>query len=386
MVALALVLQEIIVASIRQRPDGAWRARYRDDAGKEHARHFKLKRDAQRWLDEVTTAQLVGRYVDPRAGRITFKAYATGWLSVQTHRAQTNKSYESRLRNSVYPVIGDMELDKIRPSTLQGLMKKLTHGDDEQKALAPSTVLLVRVILRAIFNAAVQDRKIPESPMAGIRTPQVMKTRVRPLTDDQVVTLRKSMPAELQALVTFMAGTGLRPGEAIGVTRDRLRLLGKNPTVTVDRQLLTQKGKTTDFGPLKNRPSYRTVPLSRIVVAALNQHIARNQVPSDGLLFTLAGKPITTDTMRHLLDPIKSVVGMTPETGTGLHALRHYYASLLIRHGESVKTVQANLGHASAVETLDTYAHLWPDSDDRTREAVDSALGALADSARTSAE
>jgi integrase len=56
--------------------------------------------------------------------------------------------------------------------------------------------------------------------------------------------------------------------------------------------------------------------------------------------------------------------------------LRHYYASLLIRHGESVKTVQSRLGHASAAETLDTYSHLWPDSDDRTREAVDEVLGA----------
>ena len=49
------------------------------------------------------------------------------------------------------------------------------------------------------------------------------------------------------------------------------------------------------------------------------------------------------------------------------HELRHYYASLLIRHGESVKTVQARLGHASASETLDTYSHLWPDNDERTR-------------------
>lgn len=57
--------------------------------------------------------------------------------------------------------------------------------------------------------------------------------------------------------------------------------------------------------------------------------------------------------------------------GTGFHALRHYYASLLIRHG----TVQSRLGHASAVETLDPYSHLWPDSDDRTRDAINSVLG-----------
>jgi integrase len=48
-----------------------------------------------------------------------------------------------------------------------------------------------------------------------------------------------------------------------------------------------------------------------------------------------------------------------------------------------VKTVQARLGHASAAETLDTYSHLWPDSDDRTRAAVDSVLGRVADSVRT---
>jgi integrase len=72
--------------------------------------------------------------------------------------------------------------------------------------------------------------------------------------------------------------------------------------------------------------------------------------------------------------------------GLHFHDLRHYYASLLIRHGESVKTVQARLAHANAAETLDTYSHLWPDSDDRTREAVDLVLADfLADSLRTRA-
>lgn len=55
-------------------------------------------------------------------------------------------------------------------------------------------------------------------------------------------------------------------------------------------------------------------------------------------------------------------------TGIGMHELRHYYASLLIRYGESIKAVQRRLGHATAAETLDTYSHLRPDSDDRTRD------------------
>jgi integrase len=70
--------------------------------------------------------------------------------------------------------------------------------------------------------------------------------------------------------------------------------------------------------------------------------------------------------------------------GAKFHDLRHFYASLPIFHGESPKVVQARLGHASITETMDTYSHLWPDSDDRTREAVDTILAAgPADSLRT---
>ena len=70
--------------------------------------------------------------------------------------------------------------------------------------------------------------------------------------------------------------------------------------------------------------------------------------------------------------------------GVSFRDLRHHYASLLIHGGESVKAVQARLGHSSASITLDVYSHLWPDSEDRTRHAVDAALGrSLADFSRT---
>ncbi|MEK8228736.1 tyrosine-type recombinase/integrase [Oerskovia sp. M15] len=52
------------------------------------------------------------------------------------------------------------------------------------------------------------------------------------------------------------------------------------------------------------------------------------------------------------------------------HDLRHYFASLLIAAGADVKVVQARLRHASAKTTLDTYAHLWPDTEEATRAAV----------------
>jgi hypothetical protein len=72
-----------------QRPDGRWRARYRDAADKEHSRHFARKLDAQCWLDEVTTSVVTGQYVDPKAGRVTFETFYAEWAARQVWVATT---------------------------------------------------------------------------------------------------------------------------------------------------------------------------------------------------------------------------------------------------------------------------------------------------------
>ena len=365
------------MANIQKRPDGRWRARYRDTAGKEHARHFKRKAEATRWLDEVTASIVTGQYVDPNAGRVLFRDYAELWREAQVHRPTSQAHVEGILRRHAYPFFGDRPIVSILPSEIQAWVKRLSVGELEAKRrpLAPPTVGVAHGIVSSIFRSAIRDRKITANPCEGTRLPRGEKRRVMPVTTAQVEQLRAGVPDELKALVLFTAGTGLRQGEVFGVTRDRLRLLGTNPVVRVDRQLLYRNRKGTEFGPLKTRASYRTVPLPAVVVAALNEHIATYQVPEDGLVFTLDGNPIARSAFGHIFRPVALAAGMNEHTGTGMHALRHYYASLLIRYGESVKTVQVRLGHASASETLDTYSHIWPDAEDRTRDAIDEVLG-----------
>jgi site-specific recombinase XerD len=96
------------------------------------------------------------------------------------------------------------------------------------------------------------------------------------------------------------------------------------------------------------------------------------------------GQPISRNRTGHLWRAASSRAKL-PE-GTSWHDLRHWFASALIRAGESVKVVQTRLGHASAAITLDTYTHLWPSDEDRTRDAVGAALIPPADIPRTSAQ
>jgi integrase len=360
------------MASIARRPDGTYRPRFRDASGKEHARHFKRKVDAQRWLDEMTAAMVTGQYVDPAAGRMTFREYAERWRATQVHRPTTAAHVETMLRRHVYPTLGDKRLGSVLPSDIQSLVKQLSLD------LAPATVGVVHRILAGIFKAAVRDRRVVASPCEGTKLPKVHRQPIEPTTLEAVEALTEAMPERYRALITLAAGTGLRQGEIFGLTVDRVDFLRRQ--LSVDRQLVTMPGRVPYLAPPKTQASVRVVPMPQVVVDALAVHLAT--WPADGFLFTTElGDPIRrTAFSERVWHPALKRAGLS---GVTMHGLRHFYASLLIRHGESVKTVQARLGHASAAETLDTYSHLWPDSDDRTRAAVDSVLGRVADSVRT---
>lgn len=78
-----------------------------------------------------------------------------------------------------------------------------------------------------------------------------------------------------------------------------------------------------------------------------------------------------------------ATAGIERSRATGMHALRHFYASVLLDAGESVKALSEYLGHADPGFTLRTYTHLMPTSEDRTRRAVDKVLGSPSDGLTT---
>ncbi|WP_433503549.1 hypothetical protein ACQP04_28125 [Pseudonocardia halophobica] len=109
------------MASIKRRPNGSWRARYRDADGREHARHFPRKIDAQAWLDEVTAAVVTGRYVDPRAGRVTLDDFYRDWSGRQVWVPSTATSSALALRDSG---LGPMPIGSIRRSHVEGWSRR----------------------------------------------------------------------------------------------------------------------------------------------------------------------------------------------------------------------------------------------------------------------
>jgi integrase len=379
------------MASIAKRPDGRWRARYRDQAGQEHARHFPRKVDAQHWLDEVTTSIMTGQYVDPKAGRITFRAYAEQYRRQQPHRPSTQDRVERALHRHVYPTFGDMPIGNIRPTMVQGWVSATAD------ALAPSTLRVTYGYLVTIFAGAVRDRVVATSPCTGVRLPEAGRERAEPLPLETVLTLGAALPAHLRAVVPLVAGAGLRQGEVFGLEASHIDFL-RNRSLHVTQQLMTAPGEPPFLAPPKTAKSDRVIPLAPVTLDGLAAHLAafpareveiedrtdprHPQQRVASLLFTHEdGRPIARHDWAHIWPRAARAAGLPARSG--LHLVRHFYASLLIRYGESVKTVQERLGHSSPATTLNTYVHLWPDSDDRTRQAVSAGLSPPADSERT---
>jgi integrase len=359
------------VGSVQKRTQAgttSWLARWRDPTGTQRKRSFPRRIDAERFLSTVAADLVQGNYIDPSDPTL-FRDYAEQWRAAQVHRPTTRAHVETNLRRHAYPTFGDRRLSAIRPGEVQAWVARLTQ------VLSPATVQVNHGLVAAVFKAAMRDRLVGSSPCEGTKLPKKLPREVVPLTVGMVDALATGVPPPYRALVVLAAGTGLRQGECFGVVDDRLDLTAR--TLRVDQQLILLPRRPPFLAPPKTPASHRTIPLPQVVVDALAEHIERFPVDHpDRLVFTDEdGRALRrTAFSREIWRPTVRAVGA--RRGTGFHELRHFYASLLIRHGESVKTVQRRLGHATAAETLDTYAHLWPDSDDRTREAIDSVLGA----------
>ena len=366
------------MASIKKRPDGVWRARYRDDADREHARHFARKVDAQRWLDEVTTAVVTGSYVDPAAGVITFRTFFNQWAARQVWVRSTIAAMNLAAGSATF---GDLPIRAIRRSHIESWVKTMTAA-----GLAPGTVITRYNHVRAIFRAARRDKVIGADPTEGVTLPRRRRAEIAMSipTPEDVGKIIAAADVWFRPLIGLCAFAGLRLGEAAAVKVDDIDFLRR--TLTVARQVQRADGRDVEIRAPKYG-SERVVYLPDGLVTMLAEHVRNVGVRPDGWLFAGTGDgPPNQNIVGYRWAQTLRAAGLSE---IKLHDLRHFYASGLIASGCDVVTVQRSLGHSSATTTLGTYSHLWPTAEDRTRRAaaaiMDTVLGDSADSVRTDA-
>lgn len=273
------------MAHVEKRGQGRWRARYRGPDGRERSRTFDRKLDAERFLTGIEHSKLAGTYVDPVAGRITVGAYAEEWLATRVHRPSTSARVDSDLRVHILPHLGHRSLGSIRHMEVQGWVRS------RSEMLSPGSVENVYRTLAAVFRAAVRGRIITVSPCEGVALPKRTHIEVVSPTVEQVRELLSAMPTRYRVAGVLAAGAGLRQGEALGLTVDRVDFLRRQ--LRVDRQMHTPPRGEPHLAPPKSPASTRIVPLADVVLEALAKHARAFPPGADGLILTFHdGRPV----------------------------------------------------------------------------------------------
>ena len=361
------------MASISKQPSGAWRARYRDTAGKQHARHFGRKVDAQRWLDSVTTAVQTGSYVDPKAGRLTVEEWSSRWLATTVNlKRTTRRNYEGLLKNHVLPAWATVRLSEVTHEGVAAWVASLTAS-----GLSASTVRQTHRVLSLMLDLGVRDGRLARNAAAGVPLPKAAKGEHVYLTHGQVADLAEAA-GEYRLAILFLAYTGVRYGEMAGLRVHRLDLMRRRATIA---EAVADVNGHAVFDTPKNH-TRRAVPVPRFLAGELAALVAGKR-PTDFVFSAEKGGVLHLRNFRRkTFDPAVKAAGLD---GLTPHALRHTAASLAIASGANVKVVQQMLGHKSATMTLDLYGHLFPDQLDEVADAMDAAR-TIEDSLRTHAQ
>lgn len=360
------------MASIRKREDGMWRARYRDSADREHARHFERKVDAQAWIDGVTASVVRGDYVDPDRGRLTVGAWAAAWFAGRVHlKEKTLAGYESLLRTRILPAWAKVPLVSVANADVVAWVAGMRAC-----GLSASRTRQSYHLFSSMLDAAVRDRRLATNPAAGVDLPRMPKSERRYLDHGQVAELAAAC-GDYELLCLVLAYCGLRYGEAAALRVKRVDLMRRR--LEIVESMTTISGRAVFGTPKTGRT--RSVPVPAFLADRLKYALA--ELEPDAFVFAAprGGVLRVNDFRRRWFDQAARSVGLD---GLVPHELRHTAASLAIASGASVKGVQAILGHASAAMTLDLYGHLFGDELDAVADRLDVAARAAAEISRTS--
>ena len=366
-----------------------WEGRYTcgfdPKTGKQKQRSISGKTQAEvaQKLREVTAE--IGQGTFKEACKLTVGEWSIIWdkdylIGV---KPRTQEAYRSILCTHIRPELGAIKLEALNAHTIQHFYNGLS-----QKGLSAKTVKNVHGVLHELLQQAVRIGYLRMNPSDACTLPRVVKKEIKPLGDDAIRQFLAAIQGhrfEILLMVTLF--TGLREGEVLGLSWDRVDF--DKGTLLIDRQLQRAKDESGErrysLVSLKN-DKWRRITPADFVMDLLRRQRSRQAEwrlragpawEDSGLVFTNElGEHLSPYTVYHNFKRLAASIGL-PEAS--VRDLRHSYAVAAIKSGDDIKTVQGNLGHATASFTLDVYGHVTDqmkrDSAERMQKFIKSVSG-----------
>ena len=333
------------------------RSRHRQADSKKYQR--KTQREVTRRLKEITTSIDTGTYLP--SCKLTVGEWLNTWISEYTAdwKPLTVSNYSKQIKKHLIPRLGAAKLEDLDTHTIQLFYNSLTKS-----GLAPKTVKNIHGVLHAALEQAISNGYIHKNPTAGCKLPKVVRPEIKPLEPEEIARMLKEAKKDAYDNLFIVAMfTGMRQGELLGLSWDNVNF--KTGQITIKQQLQCKDG--VYFLETPKSGKCRVLSPAPVVMEALKdeqqQQNANKQIVGAAwenkwnLAFTDAlGKNLVRRTVVKHFKAVIERANIPPDVR--FHDLRHSFAVTSLYSGDDVKTVQANLGHATAQFTLDVYGHV----------------------------
>jgi integrase len=286
---------------------------------------------------------------------------------------QTRAVYLRLAAQHIDPTLGALPIAAIDKTAVATWVNRL-----DQTGMADKTIRNLHGLLSATVHTAVDKGWLTgKNPCRGMRLPRRDHGDEAPtfLTHDEWQVLLSELKPYWQPLFTFLAGTGVRWGEAAGLTVGHVDLRAKVPAVRIN-QAARQTPNGQQIGPTKTPRSKRMVSLPAVVVDVL-EPLLDGRLPEDRLFVSARGNPIHAGLYGRQWQPAVRRAQDRERHGERaltraprIHDLRHSHASWLIAAGVDLLAVSRRLGHKSIATTVDLYGHFLPHQQRTAAEAA----------------
>ncbi len=357
--------------SIRQKKNGSWEARvtigYDPATGKQKWKSVsgKTQAEARKRMSAILANVDQGLYIEPK--KLTVGKWLDIWLAdyCGSIKEQTKTQYKQVCRVHLKPSFGAIQLLAVKPHKIQELYNSLVAG-----GTSPKTVKNINGVFHKALQQAVMLQYIPVNPCDAVQLPKTVKPDLCVLNERQISDFLTAIRgSEYESILKVDLFTGLRQGEIMGLTWDRVDF--EKGIIMVDRQLMyDREGKVYKFADTKTDKPRKIKPAAFVmnILKECRKQQLQNKLKfgdrwSDGglpgLVFTNHfGGHFNKTTLTHAVTRIGKKIGID---GLRFHDLRHTYAVSSIRAGDDMKTISSNLGHSTISITMDVYAKYTDD-------------------------
>lgn len=336
----------------------------------------KTQKEVSQKLRAVTAAIDAGTYKEPC--KMTVGEWMDIWKSeyLRNVKPLTAQTYSDQINRHITPTLGGVKLEKLDTHTIQRFYNALSDS-----GLSPKTVKNIHGVFHNALQQAVINDYIRINPTRGCKLPKVTRPEIKPLEPQDISNLLQEAEKDSYCNLFVVAMfTGMRQGELLGLSWNNVNF--NTGIISIKQQLQCKDGKYFLETPKNGKG--RTIMPAPMVMDALRCELQKQQsamnVAGDlwdnpfNLVFTDAlGKNLVRRTVVKHFKIITQRAGISEDTR--FHDLRHSFAVTSLCAGDDIKTVQANLGHATAQFTLDVYGHVTQkmrrDSADRMQKFYD---------------